>query len=239
MHINIQPIEKRVHQDHLEVHSIFRTIQGEGPFTGQSAVFIRLAGCNLRCPSCDTDYTSKRFLANAQTLLAMVEDLNLFSRLVVITGGEPFRQDITELVVALVRFGYRVQIETNGTLAPDPALYPLVTMDIRDRSGCFIVCSPKAGKVHPALEPVIGAYKYVLTSGKTEASDGLPITVLDHSVAPRVARPPLTFRGPVYVQPADMQDEELNQRNLSCCIKAVMEYGYTLQLQIHKIINME
>ena len=53
---NGQPIEKvqRTFDGTLEVHSIFKTIQGEGPFCGTPAVFIRLAGCNLQCPWCDT-----------------------------------------------------------------------------------------------------------------------------------------------------------------------------------------
>src|SRR3954467_9071958 len=42
----------------LSIHSIFYTLQGEGPYSGCPAVFMRLAGCNLQCPGCDTDYTS-------------------------------------------------------------------------------------------------------------------------------------------------------------------------------------
>ena len=57
--INSQAIEKSAHYTtrSYDVHSIFPTIQGEGPFVGQPAIFIRLAGCNLQCPACDTDYT--------------------------------------------------------------------------------------------------------------------------------------------------------------------------------------
>ena len=55
--INKQPIEKREpsYEGTLQVHSIFKTIQGEGPFCGTPCVFVRLAGCNLQCPACDTD----------------------------------------------------------------------------------------------------------------------------------------------------------------------------------------
>ena len=44
----------------LQVNSIFYTIQGEGPFAGRPAIFIRLAGCNLQCPGCDTEYTKRQ-----------------------------------------------------------------------------------------------------------------------------------------------------------------------------------
>ena len=67
---NSQPIEKRSRDaDVLEVHSIFYTLQGEGPFCGSPAIFIRLAGCNLQCPGCDTDYTSKREHLSPETIV--------------------------------------------------------------------------------------------------------------------------------------------------------------------------
>ena len=53
----------------LAVHSIFYTIQGEGPFAGETAVFVRLAGCNLQCPLCDTDYTSDRRMVGPMGLV--------------------------------------------------------------------------------------------------------------------------------------------------------------------------
>ena len=54
MKTNTQEPEKIDRDRHLDVHSIFHTIQGEGPYCGHPAVFIRLAGCNLQCPGCDT-----------------------------------------------------------------------------------------------------------------------------------------------------------------------------------------
>lgn len=102
----------------LDVHSIFRTLQGEGPFTGHSAIFIRLAGCNLQCPACDTDYTSKRSLMSVQTIIDKVNTLKIGQtiQLIVITGGEPLRQNISDLCILLYQAHYTVQIETNGTL---------------------------------------------------------------------------------------------------------------------------
>ena len=103
--MNQQPIEKQnLREDGiLEVHSIFHTIQGEGPFTGQRAVFIRLAGCNLQCPLCDTDYTSSRWTAGPSSLLKYVREQADPGHLVVITGGEPFRQNLRPAVEEIGR----------------------------------------------------------------------------------------------------------------------------------------
>ena len=62
MQRNTQPAEKQVKSSGLilAINSIFYTIQGEGPFAGSPAVFVRLAGCNLQCPMCDTEYTSRQ-----------------------------------------------------------------------------------------------------------------------------------------------------------------------------------
>src|SRR6202012_6048960 len=61
-HMNEQkPIAADYNSDGtVDVHSIFKTIQGEGPYCGERALFIRLYGCNLRCPGCDTEYTATR-----------------------------------------------------------------------------------------------------------------------------------------------------------------------------------
>lgn len=241
--MNNQPPEKRRlgHDGQtLEVHSVFYTIQGEGPFTGRSAVFIRLAGCNLQCPGCDTEYTAHRDQRTTNNLVSEVKLHNPpgFSPLVVITGGEPFRQNITPLVRELLRNGFTVQIETNGTLPPptDDFSYFCSRNFLRPNL-CFVVCSPKTGKVHPATEKVVAAYKYVL-SADDMADDGLPQRALGHSAEPCVARPPAGFDGPVYVQPCDTGNHYGNYANRTACVQSVMEHGYTLQLQTHKIIEV-
>lgn len=236
MHINIQPAEKQRTTPFLEVHSIFYTIQGEGPFAGQPAVFVRLAGCNLQCPGCDTDYTSKRETMLAQDVLIHVRDawsvsdptlLNM--PLVVITGGEPFRQDIGKLVRLLVSKGYRVQIETNGTLYRPDLPYDSIT----------VVCSPKSGAINPNLLLRIDAFKYVMEATSVDWNDGLPRRALGHSAVPQLARPPAGNTKPIYLQPMDAQDPRVNELNLQACISSCMKFGHTLQIQIHKIINME
>jgi organic radical activating enzyme len=235
--MNLQPIEKRTRSADglLSLHSIFHTIQGEGPFCGTPSVFVRLAGCNLQCPACDTDYTQGRRAASVQEILDKVQEYQS-SGLVVITGGEPFRQDITRLLNVLTDAGFYVQIETNGTL--EPVEYPYSTMpDIR--TGVYVVCSPKAGKVHPRINDVACCFKYVIAHDSIHEDDGLPLRALEHRASPYVARPPKNWARPIYLQPMDSKDEELNRLNLQAAIDSCMKFGYILQLQIHKIINME
>ena len=94
------------------VAEIFTSIQGEGFFTGQPANFIRLAGCNLSCAFCDTDYSVKERLSQFE----IAERLNPTLRRVVITGGEPLIHNLADLVLHLDAKGYKLHLETNGSL---------------------------------------------------------------------------------------------------------------------------
>lgn len=130
----------------LRVAEVFGpTLQGEGPSAGQRALFVRLSGCNLSCRWCDTPYTWDwtRFSRDEQATEMPVADVASWalareSDLVVITGGEPLVQhwQLRELVAHLSAAGRRVELETNGTIAPEPSLIDLIT--------CFNV-SPKLG----------------------------------------------------------------------------------------------
>ena len=227
---NEQPISKPTFAKNgdLEVHSVFKTIQGEGPFVGVSCVFVRLAGCNLQCPLCDTDYTNKDMqLTSVESLHFQVEELLGPTDLVVITGGEPFRQNLTPFVLELLEAGIQVQIETNGTLYLDQFPYDDIT----------IVCSPKTGSINSNLKKHITAYKYVLHADHVDPFDGLPDVVLGNLTKAKVARPHDTFCGTVYVQPVDT-NSEMNKIHLECAKKSCLTYGYTLGVQLHKIIGV-
>lgn len=111
------------------------TIQGEGPSAGRLAVFIRLSRCNLACRGCDTPYTwdRSRFDLRAESHRATATELAAWALdsgvdLVVITGGEPLVQQrkLVPLVETLATCGRRVEVETNGTIAPLPQLVELV-----------------------------------------------------------------------------------------------------------------
>lgn len=106
----------------LALAEIFYSIQGEGTWTGTPAVFVRLAGCNLACDFCDTDYSTKSLEA-IDDVVAAVRAAGAACPTVILTGGEPLAQTETlALIDALRRDGRRVHVESNGTIyAPLPA----------------------------------------------------------------------------------------------------------------------
>lgn len=229
-----KPSPQNWHADGIvQLHSIFYTIQGEGPFAGTPAVFIRLAGCNLQCPKCDTEYTKWATPTGFVYILDQVKEMMPNGGLVVITGGEPFRQNIHPLVSGLMTLvpHYHVQLETNGVIMRYglPFDHPRFT----------IVCSPKTDRIHIDLLPHIQFYKYVGAAGGLSANDGLPINVLDHPVKERVARPPKHFIGKVYLQPLDEGDPVKNKENLKAVTESCLKHGHTLCLQVHKIAGVE
>lgn len=254
---NTQKPEKRIpiHADGLsvEVHSIFHTIQGEGIFAGTPAVFVRLAGCNLQCPECDTEYTQGRRSLSPSYIIGEVEAAKKGKKtsLVVITGGEPFRQRIGALISGLTQAGFCVQVETNGSLFDESVNY-------RDKD-LYIVCSPKTGHVNEKLLPHIDAFKYVggcneneLPYDKTTSTainkqiqdhglmeDGLPRKALGHSAKPHLYRPPADYSGWIFLQPIDRKNDQLNAYHQKAVVESCLKNGYTLCLQIHKIIEVE
>jgi 7-carboxy-7-deazaguanine synthase len=230
LNMNTQPVSKTQLNEtgQLDIVKIFSTIQGEGPFAGVPAIFIRLWGCNLQCPHCDTDYTSYSSSLTPRDILEEVENQVSSVNLVILTGGEPFRQNITPLVKLLIEAGYQVQIETNGTLFLPDLPYDNIV----------VVCSPKTGTINKNLAPHITALKYVLHADQV-CEDGLPASALGHPAHPHVARPPDDYLGLIYVQPMDELDEAKNQRHLQATLDSVMRFGFTLCLQLHKIINFD
>jgi 7-carboxy-7-deazaguanine synthase len=101
----------------LSVNEIFYSIQGEASYAGYPCIFIRLAGCNLRCAYCDTRYAyeSGRYMS----IDAVLEKIGpIDCSLVQITGGEPLVQYATPVLIkALADKKYRLLLETNGSLS--------------------------------------------------------------------------------------------------------------------------
>jgi 7-carboxy-7-deazaguanine synthase len=109
---------------------LFASLQGEGPSMGRPVAFVRLSRCNLACTWCDTAYTWRFDGDNRphRDGLAFERSANQITgqdRLV-ITGGEPLLQGAALARMVALLEGVSVEIETNGTVAPHPALDPLV-----------------------------------------------------------------------------------------------------------------
>jgi len=235
------PLSSDYHDEgFIKVHSMFNTIQGEGPYAGYPALFVRLYGCNLQCPMCDTEYTKEYEQYNPMHLAQEVKSrLQLMHKLsvpkmnplVVITGGEPLRQNIRPFVDYLLGMDFLVQIETNGVFYLDlPWGHDSLT----------VVCSPKTGKIHPKTATRVHAYKYVLSSDGV-AEDGLPIAALGHPLGKyaHVARPPDNWSGPVYLNPLDAVNDKANNKNLQAVAQSVTTHGrYIMGVQMHKLIGL-
>jgi len=100
----------------LRVNEIFYSIQGESSFAGFPCIFVRLTGCNLRCSYCDTKYAYHEGKElSPDVIIKQIEKYRC--SLVEITGGEPLIQEETPLLISnLLDKGYRVLLETNGSL---------------------------------------------------------------------------------------------------------------------------
>lgn len=96
------------------INEIFYSLQGEGRWVGRPAVFIRLSGCNLRCPFCDTDFDKYEEM-NADEILAKALEVGGDCRFIVLTGGEPTLQVDDMLIGKLHKAGFYLSMETNGT----------------------------------------------------------------------------------------------------------------------------
>ncbi len=211
----------------LQVRHIWYTVQGEGPYAGHAAVFIRLTGCNLRCTFCDTEWDDK--FDGYRNVIEIVNYVKHIApehcKFVVLTGGEPTRQPLSKLIPDLLDAGFKVQIETAGSFWQE-----CMSMD-----GVTIVVSPKLSKVHPNIWYQADAWKYVIQYGHV-AADGLPkgsTQINATGSSPR--RPPKGAQ--VYLQPCD--EPNLLGDNERLVAELAMKHGYIAGLQMHKIWNVD
>lgn len=219
----------------LIVREVFYTIQGEGPKAGWPAIFVRLAGCNLACSFCDTDFDVAK--SKALSIEELVGTICLLSegrtRLVVLTGGEPLRQPVAKLLDALVVRDFVVQIETSGSVYKDWG--PNYT---RDR--VEVVVSPKTMRLAPGVNALAHAWKYIVEHDSSFTERGIPLSKCQGAAEARpLAEPPATVdRRDVFLQPCDHLDEKLNHTALSKTVEACLRHGYRLSLQMHKIVGV-
>lgn len=227
ININTQvPVKQNLTHNGIDtaysIKEIFNTIQGEGPFAGVPATFIRMGGCNLKCTYCDEDYTTNL----EQMFLSDISDRKM-EPLIVITGGEPFAQNITPLVNMLLNMDKTVQVETNGTLTCPAFPWAEVT----------VVVSPKTGKLCSAIEANVLIYKYVIGVDDKDSSDGLPVNSTQGGIT-TPARPK-NKNVATYLMPRDDKDQIKNEANMLTAAHLCMKFGKVLTIQMHKIVGLK
>jgi len=192
------------------VNEIYRAVQGEGQYTGWPCTIVRLQGCNLCCPFCDTPQaldSDGGTEHNEISLLSKIKEVHRYGFLL-LTGGEPMTQDVTNLILLLKTFG-NVHLETNGTL-PVQVGFDWVTVSPKGKHTL-------AGAIDRANE-----VKWLVHS----QSDVIGLTDF-------LAEWP-TFDGVVSVQPVS-----LDKQATEIAYHAAIDYGWHLSLQAHRLIGVQ
>ena len=198
----------------FRVNDIFYSLQGEGRNTGRAAVFVRFAGCNLRCPFCDTEFETYREMSNEEILDAVKALIPSNQTpfpwggaggrlLIVLTGGEPTLQVDETFVDFLHEHGYEVAMESNGT-RPAPK-----NLD-------WLAVSPKQKPVRQHCNEV----KVVFTDAEHVSDFDLEADYY-------------------YLQPCDTGDVQRNRAITQACVEYIKAHPqWRLSLQTHKLIDI-
>ncbi len=202
----------------MKVNEIFYSLQGEGFRTGCASVFVRLSGCNLRCPFCDTAH--ERFTEMTEEEI-VAEVCRFAGEYVVITGGEPTLTLTKTLLEALKHAGKKIQIETNGTInLPDDML------DLMDH----ITCSPKDAPIKLRRIDEIKLLYH---------SETFPPSVTEEKRIRHNADLGAAFGAMLTIQPCDTRDTERNRRITASAVAYILSNPiWRLSLQTHKILNV-
>ena len=201
-------------KDTLAVTSMFFTLQGEGPFAGLPALFIRLAKCNLACNFCDTYFdqgTTMTFSEIVDKMLSTVEDFfegksSPYDNIVlVITGGEPLLQsNLTAFIKEVFMLFSEVQVESNG----------IPSTEIPE--GVTLVCSPKCAEKDGVATKYLAPSKTML-----ERADCLKFVMSADPASPYSCVPSWAFQwakdyenrpgskgpGTIYVSPMNVYNQ--------------------------------
>ncbi len=125
-------VNKEIDSNTLFINEIFYSIQGESTYQGEPCIFIRLAGCNLRCIWCDTTYSfSDGKKMTYEQIFKKIKDYKV--KLVEITGGEPLLQkNVIQFMKQLIQKKYKLLLETSGSiLVKDVPQEVVIIMDIK------------------------------------------------------------------------------------------------------------
>ena len=201
------------------INDIFYSLQGEGRNTGRAALFVRFAGCNLRCPFCDTDFDDYR-LMSADDIVAELAGYRPPTAddrlLVVLTGGEPTLQADEALVDLLHRHGFEVAMESNGT-RPAPQNLDWLTVSPKLTGGERSETRDEKGWRQP---------------------DELKV-IFDEHTDPETYLP-APSNAALYLQPCDTGNAERNAMIIQRCIDYIKQHPqWRLSLQTHKLANFK
>jgi len=210
------------------------TFQGEGPSTGRLAMFVRLGRCNLSCRWCDTPYTWDwtRYEPAVELHTRSVDDLlveldGIGAPLLVVTGGEPLLQQhkLVPLLEGARQRGWRVEVETNGTIAPIPSLCELV-------DGWNV--SPKLANsgVPPERRHREAALQALAATGRAIAKFVVVSPAELDEVAAMIAAAPFSE---VWVMP-EGTDATTNQLRMAALAPAVLARGWNLSPRLHVLL---
>lgn len=207
----------------LRLNTIYASIQGEATFTGTPAWFVRLQGCSVGCPWCDTKETWKVEDSNeVLSVPVIVQRLmeNTVIRHVVITGGEPFEQPdgLFDLAAMLGDSGYVVQIETSGTTERPPwfdEIFPWITL------------SPKLNMPGGTVQ-----------QWAIYVCDEIKFPVACSADISKLIRLKQKTDAPIWLQPVWVKDEAKRQQIVAMCVNACMEHNLRLSLQTHRFAGL-
>lgn len=212
------------------VNHIFYSLQGEGRNTGRAAVFVRFAGCNLRCPFCDTEFDSFRTMTGEEIVQAV--DAQIVAdgckpgscQLVVLTGGEPTLQVDEAFVDLLHHAGYEVAMESNGT-RPAPKNLDWLTVSPKIAGERCVMTGN--GKRPDELK--------VVFDENTDPEVFIPSSLALHSLSASPSEAPL-----LYLQPCDTGDAERNKVITQACVAYIKQHPqWRLSLQTHKLADFK
>ena len=212
------------------INDIFYSLQGEGYNTGRAAVFVRFAGCNLRCSFCDTEFdtfremTDEEILADIQNVVSIERGLQTIDGrlLVVLTGGEPTLQVDEAFVDLLHQHGFEVAMESNGT-RPAPRNLDWLTVSPKSLQGA-------KGKEQGARNMRRPDEIKVIFEENTDPNAFL--LFFDPCSLPQKTL--------LYLQPCDTGDPERNRIITNRCIDYIKEHPqWRLSLQTHKLIGFK
>jgi 7-carboxy-7-deazaguanine synthase len=219
-----------------KINELFETIQGEGSFTGQPSIFIRLQGCPVGCSWCDTKHTweielsdevsQNTMLAKEQEtsqwaamtvdqILALVKEKSFQAKHIVITGGEPCMVDLTPLCEAFELREYSTQVETSGTFY------------ISVSNKCWVTVSPKIN--------MRGGYT-ILNSAMIRANEIKHPVATEHHVSElkELLAEHNIKSTPIYLQPIS-QKPRATELAIATCIAN----NWRLSVQVHKYLGIE